>query len=381
VLGSSFPRLVVAAMGDLEEKVTTWIETITGELKGDQGFGDWLRDGQILCKLANTIQPGICPKVHTSTMPFKQMENLSTFGRACRELGVLEKDIFSTVDLYEQKNLKSVCLCLHNLGSVVRTTAPDFQGPYLGVAQSGASFDVARPKQTALRDDTGFRRDTDFQLRQGAMSLCKEHAAGSTLDPSTTGLRHQSLLIPPTTAAAGGTRGGSVPPLHSKGKQEALAAPVRVRAASPGSIFARESQSSWPVQPLARPQEAPAAPLRICGPLLKLSPHFLGGWQLRWFEVGGGTVRYYVSPDEAKAHAKPRGEVSVAGLRAQKTSDTAFNFTTLRTSNRTFSLDADVASKVASAGWELGPAGMPTAQQWVTALEHEAMAMIRRSMA
>ena len=34
---------------------------------------------------------------------FKQMENTTNFIRACRTLGVQEKDVFSTVDLYEAK--------------------------------------------------------------------------------------------------------------------------------------------------------------------------------------------------------------------------------------------------------------------------------------
>merc|ERR1712204_105232 len=114
-------------------------------------------------------------------------------------------------------------------------------------------------------------------------------------------------------------------------------------------------------------------PLRLSGPLLKNSPHCLRGWQLRWFEVGGGGVRYYGSPDEAKADPpQPKREVSLAGLRVQKKSDSAFDFTASCTGDRTFRLDANVGSYVRSARWNLGPADLPTAQQWVAALEQEA---------
>ena len=76
-------------------------------------------------------------EVHPSSAPmFKQMENVTSFIRACRSLGVLEKDVFNTVDLYEAKNLASVQACLSNLGSASRSV-PDFYGPYLGVAQVG----------------------------------------------------------------------------------------------------------------------------------------------------------------------------------------------------------------------------------------------------
>jgi hypothetical protein len=67
---------------------------------------------------------------------FKQMENVTNFIRACRSLGVLEKDVFNTVDLYEAKNLPSVQACLSNLGAASRS-APSFYGPYLGIAQVG----------------------------------------------------------------------------------------------------------------------------------------------------------------------------------------------------------------------------------------------------
>jgi hypothetical protein len=123
--------------GDREKDVTTWVEVVTGSSRGDLSFHDWLMDGTVLCSLANKIQPGIIEKVHPSkAMMFKKMENITNFIRASRTLGVLEKDVFNTVDLYEAKNLASVQTCIFNLGAASRT-APSFSGPYLGVAQVG----------------------------------------------------------------------------------------------------------------------------------------------------------------------------------------------------------------------------------------------------
>merc|ERR1711953_712458 len=90
------------------------------------------------------IQPGIVKRINASEMPFKKMENITNFIRACRDLGVLEKDLFSTVDLYEEKNLQSVMMCIFNLGSIVRTKVPSFKGPYLGVAQKAPVKDTKR---------------------------------------------------------------------------------------------------------------------------------------------------------------------------------------------------------------------------------------------
>lgn len=59
-----------------------WIETITTEsCKGP--FGEALRDGVLLCGLINVFSPGTIKRVNTSRMPFKQMENISNFLKAC----------------------------------------------------------------------------------------------------------------------------------------------------------------------------------------------------------------------------------------------------------------------------------------------------------
>lgn len=154
--------------GSLEEDVLTWLEEVSGEERAGLSMQEWLEDGQILCKVANMIQPGIISKVNSGNMdsaPFKKMENISAFIKACRTLGVLENNIFSTVDLYEAKNLRSVQRCIADLGQVIRTTAPTFSGPYLGLERKAAVKDAARDNQMVdLRG--GFRRDIDDQLKE-----------------------------------------------------------------------------------------------------------------------------------------------------------------------------------------------------------------------
>lgn len=151
---------------NLEEEVTLWIQAVSGDSRGDETFGKWLKDGWVLCSVANKIQPGIIPNVNSSKMPFKQMENVTAFIQACRKLGVLEKDVFSTVDLFEAKNLASVQRCIFNLGAAVRRTAPDFQGPFLGVAQNAKVGDKKRESQV-LTQYTGLRQDIADELRSG----------------------------------------------------------------------------------------------------------------------------------------------------------------------------------------------------------------------
>ena len=73
----------------------------------------------------NAYAPGSC-KVQESTMPFKIMENINSFLSACTKMGLPTSDLFQTVDLYEEKNMNQVLLCLASLkrfttGRVVST--------------------------------------------------------------------------------------------------------------------------------------------------------------------------------------------------------------------------------------------------------------------
>eukprot|EP00929_Paragymnodinium_shiwhaense_P068539 TRINITY_DN3448_c0_g1_i3.p1 TRINITY_DN3448_c0_g1~~TRINITY_DN3448_c0_g1_i3.p1 ORF type:complete len:463 (+),score=135.91 TRINITY_DN3448_c0_g1_i3:70-1458(+) len=133
------------------EEVQQWIEQITGEKMGDQTPHEWLKSGQVLCKLANTIRPGIVKKVNDSSLPFKQMENITFFRNAARELGVAESALFDTPDLYEEKNMPAVLSGIMSFGGTVQVACPDFKGPKLGVATTVASTDKRREQQMATQ--------------------------------------------------------------------------------------------------------------------------------------------------------------------------------------------------------------------------------------
>ncbi|KAG7391705.1 Transgelin-3 [Phytophthora pseudosyringae] len=156
-LASSIPGLNSAATRSgptAEDEAQEWIESVLGE-KFLASFGDSLKDGVILCTLMNKIKPGLIPRVQTSSMPFKQMENVSAFVRACRSIGVAEFDLFETVDLYNQKNLGQVAQCIHALGRTIQKTMPDYDGPLLGVKESTVNL----------------RQFTDAQLREAAAAV------------------------------------------------------------------------------------------------------------------------------------------------------------------------------------------------------------------
>jgi hypothetical protein len=121
-----------------EGKVRAWIEEITGEQFRTSPFGDFLKDGVVLCRLVNIVMPGAVKKINDSKMPFKQMENVSNFLKAARKLGVANHDCFETVDLFEQKDLMNVIKCMIALGRAVQKN-PHYKGPVLGKKEASAN--------------------------------------------------------------------------------------------------------------------------------------------------------------------------------------------------------------------------------------------------
>jgi hypothetical protein len=128
-----------------EYQAAKWVQDITGvQVVGE--FGEALRTGQVLCQLLNCIRPGTIAKINTPGMPFKERENISKFLKVCRAWGVHEYALFSTDDLYDEKNLMSVVKCIYQLGGVLKRSVPDFDGPTLGVA------DTSNAKRDQKRD-------------------------------------------------------------------------------------------------------------------------------------------------------------------------------------------------------------------------------------
>ncbi|KAL7024679.1 hypothetical protein ACKWTF_013160 [Chironomus riparius] len=90
-----------------------------------------LRNGIILCKLMNKLNPGIIQKISISGGDYKMMDNISQFHRAAQHWGVPEVDLFNANDLYEQKNIVLVTQTIFAIGRACYKH-PEFQGPYLG---------------------------------------------------------------------------------------------------------------------------------------------------------------------------------------------------------------------------------------------------------
>lgn len=79
--------------------------------------------------------------------------------RSCRTLGVSEHDLFETVDLFEEKDLNVVVLCIFALGRTIQTTVPSFSGPTLGPRLATSNHREFTPEQLAkTRLETGMTK-------------------------------------------------------------------------------------------------------------------------------------------------------------------------------------------------------------------------------
>jgi hypothetical protein len=57
---------------ELERQARDWISQVTGEAFPAGAFQAALKNGVLLCKVANKLRAGAVPKVNTNNMPFMQ---------------------------------------------------------------------------------------------------------------------------------------------------------------------------------------------------------------------------------------------------------------------------------------------------------------------
>jgi hypothetical protein len=108
------------------DEVRLWIEETLKEPLPKGDLLDVLKDGTVLCRLANLALPPPGIKYKKTAMPFMQMENISHFLRACEgpPYSLPAHDRFLTVDLYEAKDPAQVIQCLSSFSRVANSIAP-----------------------------------------------------------------------------------------------------------------------------------------------------------------------------------------------------------------------------------------------------------------
>ena len=72
------PQVAGKREPEQEAEAQAWIETVVGErFPPGVPYEEVLRNGIILCKLMNKLQPGLISKINTSGGDYKMMDNLS----------------------------------------------------------------------------------------------------------------------------------------------------------------------------------------------------------------------------------------------------------------------------------------------------------------
>ena len=116
----------------LEDEAIKWIEQVSN-VTFDKDFGPMLQDGVVLCTLVNSIVPSKIKKINRAGNVYKKLENISSFLRACRELGVAESSLFPANNLAHLQDMNQVLTCIVALSTAIqRNESLKWTGPVMG---------------------------------------------------------------------------------------------------------------------------------------------------------------------------------------------------------------------------------------------------------
>lgn len=153
--------------------ILSWIQQVSGqEIDTDGNVDNFciiLKDGKVLCNLANALQPGSIKKINDTKMAFKQMENINNFlNFAETVVGVPKNESFMTVDLYEKQDPNSVLICLESIAR----KAGKFGKPTLGPKESEAQKrDWSEEQMRAGESVIGLQMGTNKGANQSGMII------------------------------------------------------------------------------------------------------------------------------------------------------------------------------------------------------------------
>ena len=190
---------------ELAQQAQDWIEQVTGETVSSP-LGEGLKNGATLCRLAYKINPDtnvrLLKKPYVKgTSRFKEMENVTAFIQFCRAVGVPESDNFTTVALYEMKNIGQVITCLHSLGRTVQVNVPGFAGPHLGtklatknkreftleqrLKAKGSTSKWTEGNSSTNKNETNYTRNNTSKVGKGPPPAVAPRTSGAPLAPQT----------------------------------------------------------------------------------------------------------------------------------------------------------------------------------------------------
>ncbi|OZJ05659.1 hypothetical protein BZG36_01512 [Bifiguratus adelaidae] len=152
---TKYDQLRQAQQASNQQAAKQFIQRVLGRdaLDDHVGFFEGLRDGIVLCRLVNAIQPNLIPTIGYKDLPFVKMENIANFLQGARALGLANSDLFQTVDLYEGKDLAVVVATLLTLERLVYgVPSPQLATHPPVVDSSSAAIDenASRPEENSV---------------------------------------------------------------------------------------------------------------------------------------------------------------------------------------------------------------------------------------
>jgi len=153
-----------------QQECRWWIETITGNsFKDPDDFHGSLKDGVLLCQMANKINPKKKARFKKkATMPFVARENIAAYIDACKRIGVSEHDLFVTGDLYEGQSMKQVVTNIFAVSAKAREKGM-IDGPFIGAKIA---------QKSEVQDKSGWLRDGGpTKMCMGSYATRKVHEA------------------------------------------------------------------------------------------------------------------------------------------------------------------------------------------------------------
>ena len=135
------PPAEAASATDTEPLTKLWIGCVLGTPLEDGPLMPQLRDGEVLCDLLNTLRNGLVPKIaraaemadlHVSKKNAQMRENIGQYVDGCAELGLPQRDLFMTADLFDDKDPRAVLRHLEGLARFAQEGVPGFVGPFIG---------------------------------------------------------------------------------------------------------------------------------------------------------------------------------------------------------------------------------------------------------
>ncbi|TYZ63515.1 hypothetical protein PybrP1_012818 [[Pythium] brassicae (nom. inval.)] len=152
------------------EELQEWICQVTEQPNDGEHLSVVLQDGQLLCQLANALDPRAQLKVNRLNTVFHAKANVRLFGDWCRAQGLADADVFQPDDLADGSDFVAVLATLSLLFD-----------KFGGLLYTGTSYD-SDGGGNPLSDS-----DTSTGSSHGAVSPQKKAAPAATPPPATGG--------------------------------------------------------------------------------------------------------------------------------------------------------------------------------------------------